>query len=208
MTPTQYEQWRRLHADLFGLHSPDDLRLFTLWERCLGAFDFEELRDASYAVAVDPRDMRRFRENHLSMLREAVLAKRAEAAARERDRLDAMYSRADCGDCFGVGLVRVPHPDWIRDGELTRAFFIAVACLCPVGIARFNSINCRLAEADHRIIDLTQYEVLCPDWRQILAARQETQAHEFEVAELARKVDRIAPINPADIKKAGYKGKS
>jgi hypothetical protein len=208
MTPEKYAEWARMHAELFGLRDAADARLVSLWAPCLMPFDFEELCDASYAVATDPRDARRFRENHLSMLREAVLAKRAEAAARECDRLDTMYSRAECSDCFGVGLVRVPHPDWITGGELTRAFFIAVACLCPVGIARFNSINCRLAEADHRIIDLTQYEVLCPDWRQILAARQETQAHEFEVAELARKVDRIAPINPADIKKAGYKGKS
>jgi hypothetical protein len=210
MTPEKYTEWARMHAELFGLRDAADARLVSLWAPCLMPFDFEELRDASYAVAVDPRDMRRFRENHLSMLREAILAKRAEVAGHERDRLDAMYSRAECNDCFGVGLVRVPHPDFLLDEEMQRGFFIVVACLCPSGIARFNGISARLteAEANYRIIDLAQYEALHPDWRRILAARQQTQANEFDVAEFARNVDRIAPINPADIKKAGYKGKS
>lgn len=210
MTPKEYEQWRRLHGDLFNLHSPDDLRLFTLWERCLGAFEFEELRDASFAVVTDPSDKRRFRENHLAMLREAVLAERAEAATRERDRLDRQYNRAECDDCFAVGLIRVPHPDWLVNDELERSVFMVVTCPCPAGVAKFNAVAARLidTEARHKIIDLAEYEALHPDWRNILAARQEAQARELDAADLARQVDRISPIDQADIRKIADRGKS
>ena len=203
MTDPEYRTWQKIHADLFNLHTADDVRLFAMWEFSLKVFDFAELREASFAVAEDPSDKRRFRENHLAMLRDVVMGKRAEAAARERDRLDRMYADADCQDCSGVGLVRVPHPDWIVDGELERSFFLCVACLCPIGVARFNSINGRLiaAEVGHQLMDLSQYEAIVPDWRTIVAAHRETRARELDGAEFARKVDRIAPIDLATIRK-------
>jgi hypothetical protein len=204
MTPQQYSEWTSYHADLLALRDPSDVRLFSIWSTMLMPFELKELREASLAIAADPSDKRRYRENHLSMLREAVFAKRAEASARERDRLDQMYSRAKCEDCDGVGLVRVPDPNWIVDGQqLERAVFLVVACPCPSGIARNNAVMSRLTEnkAEHRLMDLAQYEGLVPDWRLIVQTRNEMQRIEFEAADLARKVDRVSPIDPALIKK-------
>jgi hypothetical protein len=208
LTPEKYSEWAKFHADLFNLRDPADARLFSIWAPMLMPFEFKELRDASYVVATDPSDKRRFRENHLAMLREAMLAKRAEASARERDRLDRLYASADCKDCFGVGFVRVPHPDWIVDGELERPFHLVVACPCPAGTSRFNAINARLfaSEAKIQIKDLAQYETLVPDWRNILAASADLQARELEGEELARKVDRDAPIDAAAVSRKITKG--
>ena len=201
MTPEKYTEWAKHHIDLFALRDPSDVRLLTLWAPRLMQFEFEELYAASYAVDEDPSDKKRYRENHLEMLRVAVFVKRAEASALERDRLDRLYSRAECGDCFAVGLIRVPHPGWIVDGELERPVFMVVACHCPAGVAKFNAVAARLTEsqAKHKIIDLAEYEALHPDWRTILAARQEALTREFDVAELARKVDNASPIDPANI---------
>ena len=210
MTPEKYDDWSRYHADLFNLRDPSDARLFQLWASVLMLFDFEELRDASIVVATDPSDKRRFRENHLSMLREVIVAKRADAAARDRDRLDRQHAGADCSDCFGVGIVRVPHPEFVVDGAQERPFFIGVACACQVGISRFNTITRRLAEAQtvERFLSLEQYEALVPDWRHILAVAGEAQVREFEAADLARTVDRIAPIDATLIKKTTDRGHS
>lgn len=157
------------------------------------------LRDASYAVATDPRDIRRFRENHLEMLRSFVLGKRGEAAARAREQQEREFDSADCADCHGVGTIRVPQPRFVVDLILQRPVFIAVACRCQVGNARFNAINSQLMQmqAEHRLASIDEYEALCPDWRPVLKAHGEERRRTHAVADVARRADRSAPIDIA-----------
>jgi len=202
MMESQFDLWQRIHRDLFGLHSADDVRMVGLWDGSLSGYTFEELRDASFAIAADPTERARFRANHLAMIHEFVHARRADTAARERARQDREYASAACANCHGVGVVRVPNADFIVDGAFTREFFVEVACACGVGAARFNAINARLAaaESDRRILDLAQYEAMVPDWRLILAAADEADEHERAAEDLASQVDRTAgPIDTQTI---------
>jgi hypothetical protein len=203
-----YEEWRIFHTRLFDLKAKDDELLFKVWKARLADFTLDELCEASLAIAADPGDKARFRVNHLSMLIALILGKRTEAAARERDRQERQFATTTCADCFSVGLVRVPHPDFVRDDVLTRGVFLDVACACNVGAARLNAINARLAavESDRRIIDLGQYEAMVPDWRLILAEYEDADEREHDAADLARKIDREAgPIDTQAIAERMHK---
>jgi hypothetical protein len=131
------------------------------------------------------------------MLREIIFAKRADRAAADRDRLDRESAASTCDDCFGVGLIRVPHPSHVVNGEVTRPYFIAIACNCSVGNAKFNSVNAALGDTDRRLMDVGQYEALVPDWREVLVAYQQRLEQESIAAETAARADRMGPITTA-----------
>ena len=202
MTPAEYGDWSLMHMELFMMRDAADASLLNRWAKVLMPFTFADLKEASYAVATDPSDKARFRQNHLAMLREVVLAKHAEAAARERERFDRQAETAECLDCNGVGLVQVPHPDFVLDGEMQRGMFLSVACLCAVGTQRFNAVNARLTEAGNkeRMIDVAEYEHDAPDWRTTMATYTERRAQEFASAELASQADHAAPIDMATVR--------
>ncbi|HZZ81331.1 MAG TPA: hypothetical protein VFE62_22700 [Gemmataceae bacterium] len=195
MNADEYKKWTRHHADIFRMHADRDLDVFITWEPRLIAFTFADLREASYAIADDPRHT--FRENHLGLLRASVISKRAEKAAREREQRESQYASGSCESCHSVGLVRVPHPDFIENGEFTRRVFLDVACNCRIGVARLNAVNARLAAAEspHLLIDVAEYEEMIPDWRLVLAAAEEADEQDHAATDLARQVDRtIGPI--------------
>jgi len=162
MMESQFDLWQRIHRDLFGLHSADDVRMVGLWDGSLSGYTFEELRDASFAIAADPTERARFRANHLAMIHEFVHARRADTAARERARQDREYASAACANCHGVGVVRVPNADFIVDGAFTREFFVEVACACGVGAARFNAIKCALSVTMNSLSALSATPRLIP----------------------------------------------
>lgn len=209
MTDSEYSAWQKVHSTLFRLLEGEE-KFFLVIKPVLQAFEFSELKDASYAIVLDPSDRQRYRDNHLSMLREAVLTKRAEQAERERERLDRQYAQAECEDCAGIGIVRAPHPGFVVNGEMERPFFIAVACSCPSGATRFNAINAgrQRIERTEMLMDLAQYEALVPDWRGILQRLEESLEREAVIADVAREIDRVKPIDMEDVKRAVRGGKA
>lgn len=200
-TLDEYAKWTEEHAAVFCLRDPLDARWFELLAPKLLEFELGELRDASMALAMNPSNRKGFRQHHLEMLRSHILRRRAEKAALEEDLRERVFANARCDDCHATGVIRVPDHRHVSDGVLSRPYFIAVACNCPVGVARFNGVNAALtsAKTEQRLMDLATYEMLAGDWRLILGAFVEATKSELDAAEIATRADKTNPINVESI---------
>ncbi len=203
MTEIEYVKWTEYHRDIFQMKSSEDASMFGKWLPSLAEFSIEEAKSASLSIASDDR-ARRFRTEHLSLLRAEINHKRT---ARRRDEYadaDMRLNAQKCRDCDGTGTVSVPHVGSIVNESWAFPFAsMIVACNCNIGINTFNFVNSLDLKPRHakgavrvKMIDLKEYEYLHPEWRSYVDARNQQRKSENEARWHAQRADRDNPLKP------------
>lgn len=201
MSGEEYFAWQGFYRTVFCIQaSPTDGAMFSHWGEVLGVFDFAELRAATLEVASSPEPRASFRQNHLSMLKSAVLANRFKRQRAEQDELDRQYRDASScpNECTG-GLVFVPHPHCMVNDDWAYPYYSAcVCCSCPRGSQRFNSRAEQDAEKNRRTgswIDIRSYEAIYPEWRELVRKHNAKIMSEREGEYYAKRADATNPID-------------
>ncbi len=203
MTEIEYVKWTEYHRDIFQMKSSEDAAMFGKWLPSLAEFSIEEAKSASLAIASDDR-ARRFRTEHLSLLRAEINHKRT---ARRRDEYadaDMRLNAQKCRDCDGTGMVSVPHVGCIVNEAWAFPFAsMIVACNCNIGCNTFNFVNSLDLKPRHakgavrvKMIDLKEYEYLHPEWRSYVESRNAQRKSENEARWHAQRADRDNPLKP------------
>ncbi len=203
MTIDEYDSWVTYHSELFQMKSVEDAPMFAKWFASLAEFGLSEVKAASLTIAGDDR-ARRYRTEHLSLLRAEINHKRQARTRTEYADADARREAQKCRDCGGTGTVSVPHVGNIVNEAWAFPFStMLVACNCNVGINTFNFINSLDIKPRHargevrvRIMDLKEYEYLHPDWRVYFEQRDALRKSENEARWHAQKADKDNPLKP------------
>ena len=133
----------------------------------------EELHEATTWLAAN--NPPRYKGEHLA----SITARIRERRAVECRRHDAGDDRGTCATCSGSGLVSVPDPRSIVNGEwrpirtaASRSSYTtaAVLCHCPIG----RIVGSRRQEK-YQTMTIARYEEINPNWRDQLRARQREQ---------------------------------
>ncbi len=190
MTEPEWKDWASHHAALFALRTDADKEMIALWRTQLGHLSIGDLREASNELLTKGNT---YRTEHVAALLRIVSEKvRARALAWEsRERSFA------CAICWDRGLVDVPHPACIANGELVVGNFggihylatVVVYCGCNVG--GFKHQRMREVQEDkkgRKIVmpgTLIAYERdTCNHWRDLM--------DEMRTQILTRRVARMA----------------
>ncbi len=199
MSPAEYTNWQSFYRSVFCVTAaPTDAAMFSHWGEVLGVFSFAELRAATLEVASSPEPRAGWRQNHLSMLKAAVMAARHKIQRAEQDELDRQYR--DAGACprkCTAGMLFVPHPHCMVDDDWSYPYYTAViVCDCSRGSIRFN------ARAEHDIekrrdpwMGIRHYEALYPGWEELVARHAAKIKSERDSEYFAKRGDATNPID-------------
>lgn len=202
MTIDEWGDWSQYHQTLFFMTSPDDAALVRLWREMLIGYEFADLRTASQWIASNKAAA--FRTQHLQLLQErvrlAISARNSAIQAASRSVAEEADQRSRCVACPGTGIVEVPLPEDVVDGEWIpygRAFRVTgVFCLCGRGEYRYQNFVSSMASRQKlgRPLTLLEYEHTNPDWREQFEARDAALKATKQQAALAGHLDRTRPL--------------
>lgn len=193
MDSHEFDTWAAKHAAVFGLQTDADVAMLGSWFELMAGQEFaaDELHEATVWLATRPEGPPRYRNQHLEALQARVRDRRRLAEPRRRP----AGQPANCALCGGDGLVTVPHPAHVRDGQWVPSgsawYTVAVSCRCEAGsLVRKRSL--RLYE-DGKVpavaLSLERYEQTNPDWGWMLQGRDQVLAEASRRSEEARKID-------------------
>lgn len=199
MSGPEYAEWQVFYRTVFCINpAPTDSAMFSHWCEVLGTFSFAELRAATLEVASSPEPRAAWRQNHLSMLKAAVMAARYRIQRAEQDELDRQYKAAgECPRKCTAGMIFVPHPHCMVNDDWAYPYYTAViVCDCPRGSIRFN------ARADHDIekrrdpwMDIRTYDALYPGWEDLVGRHAAKIKSERASEYFAKRGDATNPID-------------
>lgn len=201
MTSAEYTNWQSFYRSVFCVNAaPTDAAMFSHWGEVLGVFSFAELRAATLEVASSPEPRAAWRQNHLSMLKAAVMSARYKLQRAEQDELDRQYR--DAGECprkCTGGMLFVPHPHCVVNDDWTYPYYsAAICCSCPRGSARYNARSQSDQENDRRTgvwLDIRTYEALHPEW-ELMVQRHDSKIKSERASEyFAKRGDTTNPID-------------
>jgi hypothetical protein len=223
MTETDYGDWTVYHMTLFGMNSAEDRELFRAWKPVLVIHDPAQLRVASLWIAANSSD--RWRTQHLRLLLERLRVQDADAARKRLLAAEAEIERRErasrCGECRGRGLVDVPHPAQVRDGEWVPSgqtyYLVVVTCRCPLGEARHQALRGAFerraadAQANNRralrpdLLSVLDYELHNPNWPRQLEDREWARQARQKAEEHSRYVDKLrGPLAWIEGRRSGW----
>lgn len=201
MSGLEYAEWQTFYRSVFCINpAPTDSAMFSHWGEVLGVFAFAELRAATLEVASSPEPRASFRQNHLSMLKAAVMSARYRIQRAEQDEMNRQYR--DAGECprkCTAGMIFVPHPHCMVSDDWAYPYYSAViVCDCSRGSIRFN------ARAEHDIekrrdpwMDIRHYDALYPGWEELVERHNAKIRSERASEYFAKKADSTNPIDLA-----------
>lgn len=206
MTDTDYSRWKLEHATLFRF-GDEDLKMMDLWRPAFESRGFEVAELLECTTHLAQSEPKTWRSEHLNFILKRVAWRRAVRSlefAAEQDRQEEFTCRA----CDGSGVIVVPHPKSVRDGEWVHPWYeCAVACSCRKGellVERYRAINEIAKEQGKRetkpfvpslLTKIGDYDMRNPDWqRQMKAKVQKQQAEREALAATARDDSRRGPL--------------
>lgn len=200
MTDVHWADWVKFHGDLFRWDAAPDVAMMNAWRAAFEArgFTADELKTASMhlAQAGPPKWRDQFLEALLSRISSARLA-------RMRHKQEQLASARDarCTICSDVGLVIVPHPRCVFDGEWSYPWYsCVVACNCEAGRIKARSheevmVLAREAKRKDRLIvpprmwTIEEYEARNPGWLEQSAERKRKREAEQNARAVSRHLD-------------------
>jgi hypothetical protein len=195
----EWIDWSDCHCSIFGLQSKDDQNMCLLWAEifALGGYSPAELTAASKRMAlVDPP---KWRDKHLSGLKSALQAIRAEKEGKALSGRSGEPEGAFCAICGDPATGWALVPNTSPEGMAKRLMCV-VFCKCGLGEWRRKTtgpIKSRGKEC--RIMSLDDYELKeLYDWRVVLADWKRERKLEIEAnatsAVLDKRLGRLADI--------------
>ncbi len=201
MTDDDYKTWAAHHATLFLMTSDTDQALFKVWKALVLPYALQDFLEGSDHIAQEKSSA--FRTTHLDLIRGRINARRVALAAQRMNDENA-GARYECGVCRGVGMVIVPHQDFVRDGLWLPPYpTMGICCLCNRGRARFDSILASIEDAkkhpDKRRVpppplSWEKYEALVPRWLRLMDDRESLAREEIKGRKIAAHADRVDPL--------------
>lgn len=192
-----FRQWADRHAAIFGLTSPQDLEMFAAWRGAFvsAGFTFSELNAATDWMV--KQSAPEFRNEHLKMI-QTFIRQRRDEQRRFEQQTAAPMGKSYCSLCGGTGMVVVPHPRFVIDGEWTMNSSYqptaAVSCLCEVGKrieqAQFNK------ERNQKLMSLGLYETRIPRglWTALLHHKSKAAGANKKAEEATRAADKRGKV--------------
>lgn len=200
MTPHEYDTWHEHHAALFLMTSEADIELFRLWRPLVLPYELDDFIEGSNYLATDKAGS--FRTTHLTLIRQRINMRRMEEIQKRLDAENTKTHWRECPDCYGVGVVAVPHLDCVRDGQWFPPYHThAVFCHCPLGRSKYTSLSDSISEAKASKgpapampLSWERYEALVPNWPQLLDTRKRQMASEVKARGVAERADLQSPL--------------
>jgi hypothetical protein len=202
MKTTEWDEWKAYHQTLFALRSDADLEMVALWQPMLAHHSFAALKAASDQLIKDPPS---YRDKHIVGLLRIL-------DGNWRRRIDAMKEQekdskvVECGTCCGRGLVNVPHPSCIVEGEIVEGNFgsqryfatAVVYCSCAKGcrmhtwqVEAIKEAKTDGQKGTHELPGtLADYEArVCGHWRDLIEEMERMKKERRDAIAKARKID-------------------
>ena len=175
-----YAEWAIIHATMFGLDRPEDMKMLDLWiDVFRGAGHTpDELHAVTQWLALNAPPSR---WEHLQAIQRR-LAETRHNQARPRPEEDP---HGTCADCGGAGLVSVPHPYPPPNG---RWYTAAVLCHCPLG--RWLEETQRSDEPKYQRMNYLEYSKIKPAWRDELRQHTEFLKASIQAEGLTKHLDK------------------
>lgn len=186
MTDSEWDDWAGYHATLHRMTDAADLAMMSLWRDVFEASGYgaDELREASIALATSGEG--RWRSEHLESLIQRVTQRRFQRMQLEQAELDQQHAAEECRQCSGSGLVTVPHPHCVRDGDFCYPFYTCVvACMCYRGERKRQQNMATRSHHEEKVkarrIDtpapsvlpsIAEWELRHPGWQSLLEQRE------------------------------------
>ena len=201
MNNTEWISWKTYHATLHRLTGDDDLAMMDLWRPVFDAkgHTLGELKEASLDLA--KTDPKRWRAEHLQALLDRATSVRLAIAQAETVQGDGS-EYPSCELCHGTGLVSVPEPRSIKNGDWVTPFYRGVvSCYCVRGIDRQRRHQAIISIASEtkpggkkhvippRLMTLPEYEGVFPKWRDMERRHEEAQKQEQRAMKISRDMD-------------------
>lgn len=129
-----YAQWSARHAAMFGMTRLEDAETFAAWRSTFIArgYTFQELTHTTNVIAARTEPLA-WRDDHLAEINRIIRDMR-QAVIRNESNEAATAKESKCELCADSGMVIVPHPQFVIDGEWTRNGnsqpTCAVVCSC------------------------------------------------------------------------------
>ena len=192
MKPSSSEllSWTKKHASRFAWTQPADLECLAEWATIQAKYGvtLSELEEVSEKMVLNTKDVFG-KENHLKTLNNILhgLRERKVYAVIEDDQ------RGTCTTCgAGCGLVSVPEPRQVINGEWTGVQFTFVSCSCTDGHRYKTTKN----HKEQPLMSLADYERrVNPFWKIHVKNYWAKVVSENEVMSFARNLDGKVGVN-------------
>jgi hypothetical protein len=197
VTDADYDTWVAHYCALFQLTAEADLVMLSKWKPLLAPFELRDMVDAANEVAQNQSQL--FRTEHLRLFTSFARRRQAEAARRRADAENRAHELS-CQVCRGTGVVCVPHPAFVKNGEWLpyglSYITAAVSCDCNRGRAMKATIDTSQAkrEKGQSILSLMAYEVINPYWVDHLAERVQKDRNALAAIQAAESADKAGRV--------------
>lgn len=201
MKPTQTEllAWTKKHASRFAWTAASDIECLAEWATIQTKYGvtLDELHEVSEKMVMNTKDVFG-KENHLKTLNtilHSLRERKSYAVIQDED-------RGTCTTCgAGSGLVSVPEPREVVNGEWTGVKFTFVACSCPEGFRYRNSKDSK----DRTLLNIEQYTRFNPLWKSQVKNYWKKISEENNVFQFARTLDGKTGTNLSTLDKIQLK---
>lgn len=157
LTREVYTEWADRFATMHGFRFGEEMDTLYSWYDVLGHYTEAELEFARLYIARGTGDVPRDKTGYRSLIHRAVNACRAE----RHQQLDDAAKFGTCANCGGCGLMVVPHPKCVSQGEWIPPYAeLGVTCNCRAGVLRRQSYH-----DDKRGWSIERYDSFFPGWR-------------------------------------------
>jgi len=179
MTQEQWLRWSQIHSSLFCL-GKESVGWLDSIKPLLIEYTFDELRQASQDLVMNRPEFMAQRDHPRELI--AIINKKKTANKHKINGEDE-HNIPVCLTCNGVGMVIVPHPSCVYNGEYVRSrkkggmssyYTMAVFCSCTVGFHKYSLSSSASAESGKRPMSLADYERNVTDqWREMMQTRSD-----------------------------------
>ncbi len=190
MTDPEWLEWTAHHGTLFALRGDANKEMIALWRSSLGHLSLVDLREASNELIATGG---KFPNEHVAALLK-IVSERVRQRAVAWESKDRSFA---CAICWDRGLVDVPHPSCVANGDLIEGNFggqryfasIVVYCSCNKGGHKHQRLSDLLSEKKGRKPPmpgtLIAYErETCTHWKDLM--------EEMKVQQQTRRAARMA----------------
>ncbi len=209
MTHDEYHAWSVQYAATFGMNSDADAAMFSAWfDVFVGCgYAVAELHAARMTVATNPPE---YRNSHLAAIHQAVRGSRVRASRKAALEAVNANDRGVCVLCGDTGNVLVPHPQtvsnrqWVGGELFGYRPLAAVTCSCYRGRTMHNGYDQRSPDYQQSVkrpMSYDEYLRLVPNWKELVAAKEQEQIAGDRAAWAAQEADRQAGPLAAVVKR-------